>query len=325
MIMLKRMNVPLARDVIFLAEAGEEGTTRVGIEFMVNQHYPDIEAEYCLAEGGSVTRTGGQVKYASIQTSEKIPRQIELTATGISGHGSIPLVTNPIVHLASAVGAAASWKGDLRINETTGAYFKRLADISSPEEAKQYRAALSLDPKVLSGAYDYFMEHEPRHASMLRSSISPNIFQAGYRVNVIPSEAKATLDVRLLPGEDADKFLEQVKKIINDPAIEVRYAARSRPPTPVAKLDTEAFQVLEAAVKRNYNTVTLPTMSTGATDMSYLRAKGMQCYGIGPAADSEDGPLGFAAHSDQERLLESELFRFVRFNWDVVMELAAAR
>jgi acetylornithine deacetylase/succinyl-diaminopimelate desuccinylase-like protein len=325
MIMLKRLNVPLARDVIFLAEAGEEGTTRVGIEFMVNQHYSDIDAEYCLAEGGNVTRTGGQVKFASIQTSEKIPRQIELTSTGISGHGSIPLVTNPIVHLANAVGSAAAWKGDLRINETTGAYFKRLADISSPEEAKQYRAALSLDPKVVSSAYDYFMEHEPRHASMLRSSISPNIFQAGYRVNVIPSEAKATLDVRLLPGEDADKFLEQVKKVINDPAVEVRYAARSRPATPVAKLDTEAFHALEAVVKRHYNTVTLPTMSTGATDMSYLRAKGIQCYGIGPAADSEDGPLGFGAHSDQERILESELFRFVRFNWDVVMELAAAR
>ena len=93
----------------------------------------------------------------------------------------------------------------------------------------------------------------------------------------------------------------------------------------MAKLDTEALQVLEGAVKRHYNTVTLPTMSTGATDMSYLRAKGIQCYGIGPATDSEDGPLGFGAHSDQERILESELFRFVRFSWDVVLELAAAK
>ena len=272
-----------------------------------------------------MTRTNGQVKFASVETTEKIPRQIELMASGISGHGSIPLVTNPIVHLANAVGAAASWKGDLRINETTGAYFKRLADISTPEEAKQYRAALSLDPKVVGAAYDYFMDHEPRHASMLRSSISPNIFQAGYRINVIPSEAKASLDVRLLPDEDPAKFLEQVRKIINDPAIDVRYAARSRPGTPVAKLDTEAFRVLEAAAKRHYNTPTLPTMSTGATDMSYLRAKGMQCYGIGPAADSEDGPKGFGAHSDQERIPESELYRFVRFNWDIVIDLARAR
>ena len=64
---------------------------------------------------------------------------------------------------------------------------------------------------------------------------------------------------------------------------------------------------------------------TGATDMAYLRAKGVQCYGIGPATDSEDGPKGFGAHSDQERILESELFRFVRFNWDAVVDLARAR
>ena len=86
----------------------------------------------------------------------------------------------------------------------------------------------------------------------------------------------------------------------------------------------EGFKAIEASITRTYGTVTLPTMSTGATDMSYLRAKGMQCYGIGPATDVEDGPKGFAAHSDQERLLESELHRFVRFNWDVVTALAAS-
>ncbi len=81
MLLLKRSNVPLARDVIFLAEAGEEGTTRVGIQFMVQQHFSEIEAEYCLAEGGSVPRGGGRVRYASVQTAEKIPRAVQLTAT----------------------------------------------------------------------------------------------------------------------------------------------------------------------------------------------------------------------------------------------------
>ena len=76
---------------------------------------------------------------------------------------------------------------------------------------------------------------------------------------------------------------------------------------------------------KHYSAPTLPTMLTGATDMAYLRAKGMQCYGVGPALDVEDGPKGFGAHSDQERLLESELFRFVRFHWDVVVDLAAQR
>ena len=79
------------------------------------------------------------------------------------------------------------------------------------------------------------------------------------------------------------------------------------------------------APSRVYSTVTIPTMSTGATDMAQLRAKGVQCFGIGPATDMEDGPKGFGAHSDQERLLETELHRFVRFNWEIVTGLARGR
>jgi acetylornithine deacetylase/succinyl-diaminopimelate desuccinylase-like protein len=326
MLMLKRQKVALDRDVIFLAEAGEEGTTRVGIQFMVNQHFGEIDAEYCIAEGGGVVRAGGETKYAGVQMLEKIPRAIELVARGPAGHGSVPLKTNAIVRLATAVGTVDAYRGPLRVNETTAAYFKRLAAVSPPDQARRYLNALSLDPKVVASAYEQFMEDEPTHASMLRNSISPNIIQAGYRVNVIPSEAKATLDVRLLPDENPDQFLDTIRKVVNDPAVEVRWAARDvRPGTPMARLDSEAFATIEEAVKRNYDAVTLPTMSTGATDMSYLRAKGIQCYGVGPATDREDGPKGFGAHSDQERILESELHRFVRFYWDVVSNLAVAR
>ena len=325
-IMLKRLNVPLDRDVIFLFEAGEEGSTRVGIQFMVNEHFSEIDAEFCLAEGGGVVRQGGDVKFATVQTLEKIPRAIELTARGVAGHGSVPLKTNAVVHLADAVSAVAKWRTPIRINDTTGAYFSRLAGISKPEEARWYRDILSSDPKRIQAADEYFLENEPRHASMLRTSISPNQFNAGYRINVIPSEAKALLDVRTLPDEDPAKFLEQVKKVINDAAVEVAWAARAvRPGSGAAKLDSEVFKVLEANVTKTYKAPTLPTMGTGATDMAYLREKGIQCYGIGPATDTEDGPLGFGAHSDQERILENEIFRFARFNWDVIVELARAK
>jgi acetylornithine deacetylase/succinyl-diaminopimelate desuccinylase-like protein len=323
---LKRLNVPLDRDVIFLFEAGEEGSTRVGIQFMVNQHFADIDAEFCLAEGGGATRQGGEVKYASVQTMEKIPRSIELTARGVAGHGSIPLKTNPVVHLADAVSAVAKWRTPIRINDTTGAYFAKLAEISKPEEARWYRDILSTDPKKVDAADEYFLDKEPRHASMLRTSISPNQFNAGYRINVIPSEAKALLDVRTLPDEDPAKFLEEVKKVVNDPAVDVKWTARDvRPGSGVAKLDSEVYKALETNVTKTYKAPTLPTMGTGATDMAYLRAKGIQCYGIGPATDIEDGPLGFGAHSDQERILESEILRFAHFNWDVVSELARTK
>jgi acetylornithine deacetylase/succinyl-diaminopimelate desuccinylase-like protein len=91
------------------------------------------------------------------------------------------------------------------------------------------------------------------------------------------------------------------------------------------KLDSDAFRAIESNMTKHYKAVTLPTMSTGATDMAFLRRKGIQCYGFGPATDIEDIPKGYGAHSDQERILESELFRFVRFNWDAVVDLARAK
>ena len=100
---LKRRNVALDRDVILLVEAGEEGTTRVGIKFMAEQNFPKIDAEYCFAEGANVVRGGGAVKFAGVQTLEKIPRAIELTARGVSGHASVPLRSNAVVRLATAV------------------------------------------------------------------------------------------------------------------------------------------------------------------------------------------------------------------------------
>jgi len=325
MLLLKRSNVPLARDVIFLAEAGEEGTTRVGIQFMVKQHFAEIEAEYCLAEGGSVPRSGGSVRFASVETAEKIPRAIQLTAIGVAGHGSVPLETNSVLTLSRAITAAATWKAPIQLSDTTRTYFTRLAAISPPAEAARYRAVVGNDPKAAQDAVDHFAKSDPRFASMLRSSISPTIIQGGYRVNVIPSEAKATLDVRLMSGQDPDAFIVELRKVINDPAVRVEWIPRDvRPSTPSARLDTEVFKVLESAYARFYDTTVLPTLSTGATDMSYLREKGVQCYGVGPALDEEDGPKGFGAHSDQERILETELHKFVRFHYEVARDLARA-
>src|SRR5712691_7394631 len=263
MLLLKRLNVPLDRDVIFLSESGEEGSTGVGIGYMVKDQFPLIDAEYCLAEGGGVVRIGGDVKYSTVQTLEKITRGIELVSHGISGHGSIPLKSNAIVHLAGAVAKIGDWRPEIRFNETTGTYFRKLAAISPPGVAKYYRDVLSTDPTLRQAADDWLFENEPRHSSMLRTSVSPNIFTGGYRSNVIPSEAKATLDVRMVPDEDKAKFLETVKQIVNDPAVAVRFTgnrAGERPTPATARLDSELFQTVEATVKKVYNVPTLPNM-----------------------------------------------------------------
>lgn len=324
---LKRMNVPLDRDVIFLAEAGEEGTTRVGIDYMIGEHFDAIDAEFCLAEGGGVRMTGGRVQFASIGTMEKTPRTIELIARGPSAHGSVPITTNAVARLAAAVTKVAAWEAPISLNPTTRLYFERMAGVSTPEQSARFRALLGSDPKAIADAAAWLQTHAPAQAAVLRTTVSPTILRAGQRYNVIPSEASATLDVRMVPGDNPDALVATLTALINDPSVEVTFAKRDGLPRPPGQsgVDSEAFHAIETAVAQNYDTITIPSMGTGATDNAQLRSKGVQCYGVGPATDSEDGPKGFGAHSDQERILERELHRFMRFTWDVVMLLARTR
>jgi acetylornithine deacetylase/succinyl-diaminopimelate desuccinylase-like protein len=325
MLLLKRQGVKLDRDVIFLAESGEEGATSVGIAFMVNQHYDAIDAEYCLAEGGQVTRINGKIRNVSVETTEKLPSGVRLVATGVAGHGSMPLRSNPVAHLAQAVGRVAAWQPPMRMNDTTRTYFERLATVVGPEDRDRFNGLLN--PDKTDAIQEYLAINDPFHNSMLRTSISPNIIKAGYRINVIPSEAEATLDIRALPDEDLPKFYEQLKSVINDPSIKiVRDTFNARPPAAPSSLTNEAFKTIETLSQKHYPGVpVLPTMMTGATDMSFLRAKGMQCYGLGPIMDAEDIQKGFSYHSDQERIVEAALYRHAKFHYEIVEQLAAAK
>ena len=154
---MKRQNVPLARDVIFLAESGEEGSTQVGIQFMVDNHFDAINAEYCLAEGANVRREGGRVKYASVQMLEKLPRAIELTSRGVAGHGSVPLKTNAIVHLSGAV-ASASPSGGRPSGSTTSPSSISTGSRRSPRVHRRRRIATCTTRRPPSSADDYFLK-----------------------------------------------------------------------------------------------------------------------------------------------------------------------
>ena len=230
MLQLKRGNVPLDRDVIFLAESGEEGATRIGIEFVIDDHFSAIDAEFCYAEGGSVTRQNGAVRYAQIQTTEKVPNGIDLVARGVAGHGSVPLQTNAIAHLSKAVAAVAEWQPPITLNDTTAQPTSSAWPASRrPSRRAHYRNVVSGNSKLMAESDAWLRANEPRHASMLRTSVSPNIIQGGYRNNVIPSEARATLDVRMIPDENPERFLAQLKTVVNDPSIEVVF--NGWPPT----------------------------------------------------------------------------------------------
>ena len=317
LLLLKRNNIALDRDVIFVAEAGEEAATGPGIEYLVNERWNDINAEYCLAEAGEVVRQGGQLRYAMTETAEKQPKGARLVARGPSGHGSRPLRSSAILHLAQAIEKIALWDPPMRLNETTRTYFKMLATLAKPTEAARYSALL--DPAKEAEARAYLAEHEPMHYSMLHTSISPDIISGGFQLNVIPSEAETTLDIRALPDENIEAFYDQMRRVINDPAVTVVPEPRNqRPGAAPARMDSDMYRAIESANKKVYNVPTLPYMQTGATDMAFLRAKGMQCYGVSLATDEEDILKGFAAHSDQERVLEDSLYKYLQFQWDVL-------
>jgi acetylornithine deacetylase/succinyl-diaminopimelate desuccinylase-like protein len=318
-VQLKRLNVKLDRDVIYMAEAGEEGTSQFGIDFMVERHWDKIDAEFALNEGGSSRLKDGKPIYIGVQTTEKVPRGLNLTATGSSGHGSMPRMDNAVVHLAAAVAKIGAWQAPMRLNETTKAFFERLAAISPPEEAAMYRN-LS-DPAV----QEKFRSSNILFNSMLRTSVVPTIIQGGFRENVIPSDAKATLDVRALPDENIDELITTLTKLVNDPSVKIerRTEGQKRPAAPPSGIDTEMFRALERAQKKLYpDSITVPVMQTGATDGAQMRAKGTQTYGIGLALADEELRR---VHGNDERVSIDQLGKFVEYLHAAVIDIAAAR
>jgi acetylornithine deacetylase/succinyl-diaminopimelate desuccinylase-like protein len=321
MLMLKRLGTQLDRDVIFLAESGEEADLEgVGINYMVREHFAEIDAEFAMTEGGGARIDGGRVTRVSIGTAEKLPARVRLVARGTAGHGSVPRLDNALMHLGAAVDKVGRWETPMRLNDTTRTYFEKMAAISPPERASMYKALL--DPKTAADAQKFLRNNSPGEYSMLRTSVVPTILKAGVGANVIPSEAEATLDIRALPDENIDAFYTEMAKVIADPAVKIERLPQTRPPSPASKLGTEMYRAMERAAGSIYPGATvIPSMSTGASDQAQLRAKGIQSYGVGPASTESD-EINYPAHGDVERLAESSLYPFVQYVWNVVVEVA---
>lgn len=319
LLQLKRLEIPLARDVIFLSEASEEMSSPAGMATVLERYWNRIDCEFALNEGGSSLVENGKIKYMGVATAEKLPRGAKLQAAGSSGHGSVPRVDNAVVHLAAAVAKAGTWESPSRLNETTREFFKRLATISPPEEAAWYRDVLN--PAV----EEKLKVRKPQYYSMLRTSVVPTMLNAGIKENVIPPSAEATLDIRALPDEDLPKFRQLLASVINDPQVKVvaEDTTFSMPAAPVSRLHTEMFDALEQAQKEVApDAITLPVMTTGATDSSFLRTRGVQAYGIGVPKTEEEGRT---VHGNDERIEIEQLGVFVRYLFSAVTRVAEKR
>jgi acetylornithine deacetylase/succinyl-diaminopimelate desuccinylase-like protein len=318
-LLLNRLKVPLDRDVILLAEAGEEGTTQFGIDFVVAKHWDEIACEYALNEGGYIAEDEGKVQYVAVSTMQKVPRGFTLMAHGTSGHGSAPRVDNAIAHLAAAVDKVARWEAPMRLSDTTRRFFQEMAKISPPDKAALY--AHIDDPAVQQKLH----ETNPSYYSMLRTSLVPTIIKGGFRTNVIPADAEARFDVRALPDEDMAALKAQLTRLINDPAVAIvdNENTNARPATPPSGLNTEGYQALERAQQQVFPGVpTVPILQAGATDSAQLRAKGVQAYDIGTVASENDARR---VHGNDERLEIAGFGKFIQFLYAATVEIAGAK
>ena len=321
-IALKRSNAHLNRDVIFLATCDEEQGGDASIKILISKYWNKFAAGYALNEEGKVVVKNGKVQYIAVQASEKVSVNVAVIAHGTSGHASRPLKDNAVVHLSAAVAKIGTYSAPVHFTAIVRRYFEGLAAIESDELGKWMRALDTTDrgehaQKVVSDA-------SPLWNSMMRDSISPTMLSAGVRNNVIPSEARANLNIRLLPGDTIDVLLADLTKLVNDPQIKFEVQPDAGLAAPPSSLESDFYATISKVASAQFaNAPVLPFQSTGATDSSQLRLHNVQAYGLVPFPLTEEEVQRM--HGDDERLPVASFIKGVDVLARIVAEFAASR
>ncbi|MGH9657934.1 MAG: M20/M25/M40 family metallo-hydrolase [Bryobacteraceae bacterium] len=301
---LKRRGVRPRRTVILLAEADEEADSSA-IQWLIANAWKKIDAEFAINEGGFAIDTPSGQRVFHIQTSEKIPSRVILTARGVAGHGSLPRADNAVVRLARAIARLADAEQPVKLNTTTRRYLREIAKLPD------YRWLIPHLPRLENGAGAGGAAIEIRRQdteldAQLRTSLSPTMLTAGVKINVIPNVAEAQVDVRRMPDETRDEVTARLRRIINDAAVEVKAApGQTMPATEPSSLTTALYLAMEQAFRvATPRAVVVPYMQRGATDGAFLRAKGMAVYGA--PVFVRDGNES-RAHANDERLSVANL------------------
>jgi acetylornithine deacetylase/succinyl-diaminopimelate desuccinylase-like protein len=286
---LKRELVPLARDVILLAEPDEEVGGAMGARWMIANHYAELDPEYVIDEGGFGSRdlfAANKLVYG-ISVAEKKIVWLKLRAEGVAGHGSQPNDQNPNDRLVRALA-------------------RLLTESRAAERSPQRAAVEKGEPSVLEvmqAKVGAFAENKFTNA-IQRSTIALTWFRSGVgdppKINVIPSVAEAGLDCRVLPGTTKDQWIAEVRRRLGDPSIGIELISESDDPV-VTTPDSPLFRNLEAAIRRRHpDAVVTPLLIPYGTDSNAFRPRGVKSYGIFPAILSAE--IAASMHSDNERM-----------------------
>jgi acetylornithine deacetylase/succinyl-diaminopimelate desuccinylase-like protein len=314
---LHRMKVPLARDVIFMATADEEAGGAYGAGWVIT-HHPEAfrGAGLLINEGGGGDIDDGREQFG-IEVTQKVPLWLELTATGKPVHGSIPPVASAVNRLVRALYRLQTYHFAPHIVPPVDAYFKGLSR-NAPDRWKGAYADIGkavADPDTLLE----LQIEEPELAALTRNTCAITILRGSDKINVIPPEAKAQLDCRLVPDQDHAAFLAELRDAINDPGIQITQILGFTPA--VSSTDTPLYRAIVDVTRAHFpNANIVPAVSTGFTDSHFFRDKGIACYGFAPfliPAAEESG-----VHGNNERISIENIKRGTQMMLEIVEQVA---
>lgn len=293
-LLLARSGVPLKRDLIFCGVPDEEAGGTWGMKWLCDHRPEIVNVEYELNEGGmGLGEFLGKpsTRIFQVATAEKDVCALLLRAVGTPGHGSRPHRDNSAVHLARALVRLADWERPLRLTPFTREYVTRLA-------AAGY---IEVPPgAAIDDILPALAEETPTLKATMMNTLNVTTVHSGTKINVIPALSEATLDCRLLPGEDSEAWRQQVIAQIDDPRIEVSFAG-FHSETQACDWDTELFRVIQQVVSEAIeDAIVVPTMTVGGTDNRFLRERGIPAYGFIPVLLSVEEMAGF--HGNNEKL-----------------------
>ena len=300
MLLLQRNNIRLHRDVIFAATADEEIDSDVGADWLVTHHPDLVRAEYGLSEMGGHTLYLEGKKFYPVMCAEKGTCWLKIRARGKPGHGSVPHADHAVLHLVHAIDRVMAHALPLHFTATASTFVSRLARSVGGTTGLLLSAVLN--PLLHDAALKAFPDRafaDSLHA-IFHNTVSPNQLQAGYKANVIPSEAEAILDGRMLPGFAPEPFLAEVRPRLGD-GIEITIEHTS-PPLEVSS-ETPLFNLIEQQlVRSDPGAIVVPYMMTGATDAKLFAKLDTQCYGFAPLKLQPDTPFDGLIHGHDERV-----------------------
>ena len=325
-LMLAERKTPLDRDVIFVAEADEEGALPYSAGWLAEKHWSKIDAEFALNEGGWIIKRpppDGRVRYVSISTADKNTFMVTLITRGTSTHASMPRPDNAIFALARALARLSDYETPLLFTSSTRRFFQTLAKTSEPPMSEYFRDLTSADHEKARRA-DREVSKDPLLHALMRNTIAPVIVNAGFRGNVIPGSAEATLNIRLIPGVDPADFVRELQRVIDDPSVEVRFNATPLLPTPISPDTTALFRALERQARIQYPGAEVTSyLFQAGTDAYAWRARGVPVYGIYPyAIDAEDLTR---MHGNDERVSIESLRQGTELIFRTLVEVAGRR